>query len=168
VGKAKTKQKEKGKSKLCWNCEGRVPIEIEQCPYCGVSVQPLMVPGADLLAPPYARAQAEEAIPDAPYQTDESQEADGDSQESTEKRTSPWRLREARRFILPLIALQTGVVFSFFSIALLLFSQKGVLTLQWRGDIWYLYLLVALPLLIVGFISLLHWSEDSTLSSNSR
>lgn len=163
-------KKEEKKTKLCWNCEGRIALELERCSYCGVSVQPLMIQGATDLRPLYsfdnrqtaAAAVAVTQAPPAPYEVEkEEQEAPaeelGDSEEAAGSIAEPMRLLfsgEVKHFVLPLVALQAGVVFLFFGLALYFFSTGQMLTLQWNSEAWYLYLLAALPLLFIGLRSL--------------
>ena len=51
--------------------------------------------------------------------------------------------------------LLAGSVFFLFGLVLALFSHQGVLTLQWDGSIWYVYSALSVPLLIIGWRSLM-------------
>lgn len=160
-------KKEDKKTKLCWNCEGRIALELERCSYCGVSVQPLMIQGATDLRPLYSFDNRQTAAgatvalaPPAPYEV-EKEEASAEDTEGSEAAVGsvvePMRLLfcgEVKHFVLPLVALQAGVVFLFFGLALYFFSTGQMLTLQWNSEAWYLYLLAALPLLFIGLRSL--------------
>lgn len=134
------------KTKLCWNCEGNVSRSAENCPYCAVYLSP---ENEDLqeetapLAPPYPKATLSKEIPKAPYTQQEES-----SEDVIEEPASTFHFQAA---FLPLIFLTTGLISLFFSFMLFLFSENGKLTLQWDGDIWYVYSLIALPLLFFGW-----------------
>jgi hypothetical protein len=47
------------KKRLCWNCEGSVAVNAETCPYCGVSVIPATLEGAEVgFTPSYNKEAA--------------------------------------------------------------------------------------------------------------
>lgn len=126
------------KTKLCWNCEGSVSRSAENCPYCAVYLSPEK---EDLSQdPPYSKQ-----IPKAPYNPVEQEEVIG-LPEAQELATTGFR-----GAFLPLILLSTGLISLFFSLILFLFAENGKLTLQWDGSYWYIYLLLALPLLYFGW-----------------
>lgn len=161
------------KNKLCWNCEGRVSFQDENCPYCGVYLSPLNSEEAEekssLFSAPYRPDQPgkeEQSVPAAPYKTQEkskpvkTQEPVKPSEDIA--RTS-FISNEARTIVLPLILLLSGSVFFLFGIALLLFSQNGVFTLQWNSNYWYVCFLLAIPMLFFGWRALQQDSLDSNL-----
>lgn len=117
------------KQKLCWHCEGSVFVHEENCPYCGVYLNP--------------EAEKEDEF--------SSIELDDSHDEITHKRDETDTLFS---FLKPLTMLLLGSTLSVFSLILFLFNQNGVFTLQWNADAWYLYLLVSLPLLWLGWKSL--------------
>ena len=61
---------------------------------------------------------------------------------------------EGRGVVVPMLLLLPGVFFLLFSLILLLFSNHGLLTLQWKAQYWFIYAGVALPLLYFGWRSL--------------
>lgn len=148
------------KKKLCWNCEGRVTLHEENCPFCGVYLSPLGKIGepenkGNLFAPPYQVEDSdseEQKIPAAPFAMDVAALKEkvaalpADAQLKTGYLTE-----EMKTVILPLILLSAGTVLLLFGIALLLFSQNGVFTLKWDAEHWYIYLLLALPMLFFGW-----------------
>lgn len=149
------------KQKLCWNCEGSVATHIENCPYCGVYLSPDQQEefNFDLLKPPYPLQsdEADEAVnvPKAPYTPDEIKE-----EPLFEEKKSYKFLFIPFETILPLVGLTSGVVFALFSLALYLFSDNGILTLQWNADYWYIYALLAAPALCLGWYSLSNIKEE--------
>jgi|ERR1700733_7695242 len=141
------------KKKLCWNCEGRVPLDSENCPYCAVYLGPAPndKDGRSVLAPPYKIVETEdqeEVVPESPFTS---------SKEDSEKESLPILAdsnNNVTQVVLPLALLSGGALFSLFGFILFLFSEKGMLNLQWNGEYWYLYLTFALPMLILGWRSL--------------
>ena len=128
----------KNKTKLCWNCEGSIDLKAEKCPFCGVSTDVSPIPGTQP-----KKAQAPQAsnkkAPAGFYQPKE--EIQEESKESPFQATA-----------LAISALLLGTVLAIFSLMLALFSNsKGVFSLSWNGDWWYVYLAIALPLLWIGW-----------------
>lgn len=140
------------KKKLCWNCEGRVSFEEENCPYCSVYLGPTIDEEGkqDALAPPYQIVEDEEEqdIPESPYQLGEEQ-LEEKAPELDEAAS------DLRQVVLPMGMLSAGSLFFLFGLMLLIFSdQGGTLTLSWSADYWYIYVLLALPALLFGWVSL--------------
>lgn len=143
------------KTKLCWNCEGSVSVELENCPYCAVYLGP-PEGGDDLLDPPYRMSEeGDQQAPAAPYALEEA----ADEQVKEAAQTS---VDEVKTVALPLAFLSLGTVFFMFGLVLLLFSHQGVLTLHWNGHYWFIYLFTALPMLFLG------WRALNKLESDTR
>lgn len=149
------------KTKLCWNCEGNVSRTAENCPYCAVYLSP---ESEDLKAlqqsapkAPYKPEKAKD-IPKAPYSPVNEVVAD---QEEVLAKEGVVKHNAFQSLFLPLIFLTTGLIFLFFSLMLFLFSEHGKLTLQWDGDIWYIYGILAVPLLILGWYYLNQSSDNN-------
>ena len=142
------------KIKLCWNCEGRVTLEQENCPYCGVYLSPSSGSEKDnSILPPYRLVTTEEeaAIPKSPYSTASDAVENESTQASLEESNEADQINA---IIIPMGLLLIGVSFLLFSLILLLFSDRGVLTLSWNADIWYVYLALAVPSLFFGWRAL--------------
>ncbi|ADI37479.1 putative uncharacterized protein [Waddlia chondrophila 2032/99] len=141
----------KQKKKLCWNCEGRVSFEEENCPYCSVYLGPAIEKDGkqNVLAPPYQIIEEEEDLDalESPYQI----EGDSAAEEVPELDEAK---NDMRQVVLPLGMLSAGSLFFLFGLMLLIFSDHGTLTLSWSADYWYLYVLLALPALFFGWVSL--------------
>lgn len=58
---------------------------------------------------------------------------------------------EVRRFMTTLILLLLGSIFLLFSLALLMLGDGETLTLQWKANLWPLFLLLSVPLMILGW-----------------
>ena len=148
------------KKRLCWNCEGSVSVSEETCPFCGVSVIPAFLEGASVeFAPPYSSHDEKDlAIPKSPFagheEFEESEHADLKAAKDSEE--GDVNVDEFKRVAIAVTLLLSGSVFFLFSMALGLFSNNsGLLTLQWDGSYWYVYTALALPLLLLGWRSLM-------------
>jgi hypothetical protein len=154
----------KNDKRLCWNCEGNVSHHLSQCPYCGVDLtQPKereesnvfqgfgspfqSAPDQNIPQPPYARTQTKDFIvTEEEWNTTLNQ----GKEESKEEDTAPTTKREIIAFLL----IMPGIVFFLFALALIFFSNKGVLTLQWNQNVAYFYFLGAIPLIYLGWRAL--------------
>lgn len=138
------------KKKLCWNCEGRVTLTEEYCPFCGVYLSPSTVPeGADPshhLSPPYKLV--EEEVKSATDRQDHDQEENTDDQSPQNQEKD----EEFKSLCITISSLLSGVVFFIFGLVLFMFSHQGIFSLQWNAHYWYIYLLASLPLLFMGWV----------------
>lgn len=139
------------KKKMCWSCEGNVPFSAETCPFCGVSLEHI-TPQKDYKSPyRLAKPEETEAIPVAPIaKSDDTAEMEEDPLAS-----------QTKKVMITLACLSIGVMFLIFGTVLFLFSgSDGMLVLKWDGHYWYVYLVIGLPLLIVGWRTLGHIVEQ--------
>lgn len=136
------------KTRLCWNCEGSVSIAEETCPFCGVSVVPASLDPSPLnnFAPPYSIDKSTSLT--SPYIVNNEQF----SQVQEELEPS---IDEFKKTIIATSLLLTGSVFFIFGLALMLFSTDGVFILRWNGTLWFIYSALSLPLLLLGWRSLM-------------
>ncbi len=147
------------KKKLCWNCEGNVSREINNCPYCGVYLHATEEEEDSSWNPSYRPASKMEEIPSPLYQIQQEQSTDDDELDHSveETRETPQALNgillmdQLKRDIFPLLFLMMGSVFFLFGVVLVLFAQNGTLTLQWQGHDGFYFLILAFPLLIFGW-----------------
>ena len=145
------------KKKLCWNCEGNVSVAEENCPYCGVSVRPPSLEGvSNNFTPPYQMAHTakNQTIPPSPYAPQIHEESKIEEEKENNQVSSSLPTGEFKNVLIPMLFLLAGSVFFLFGMVLLLFSQNGLFKLSWNGNLWYLYLLVSVPLLFIGWMAL--------------
>lgn len=137
------------KQKLCWNCEGSVARTLENCPYCGVYLNPEEEAPSQEPQAPYIPAEEEhqQKVPEAPYAPvlEKVMPAVVKGDEASFSFSS---------VVLPILYLTSGAIALLFSLILLIFSVDGKLTLQWDAGVWYYFALAALPLLLFGLRSL--------------
>jgi len=147
------------RKKLCWNCEGSVTFSEETCPFCGVSVVPAFLEGAEAeFAPPYKLTEEKDfGIPKSPFALDEPDEG-REIVTQAKQAAIPLQETEAGTFkqaALAAVLLSGGAVFFLFSLALGLFSHNGIFTLQWDATYWFVYTFVAVVFLFIGWRMLL-------------
>lgn len=145
------------KKKLCWNCEGNVARDIDNCPYCGVYLHAEEV--EDSGWNPAYHPQKTEEVPPPPYQIKTDAEEIQRHQntifiEESESAAKHSLFALFKRDIFPILFLMTGSVFFLFGVVLLLFSQNGTLILQWQESHGLYFLLFAIPLISFGWMFL--------------
>lgn len=148
------------KKKLCWNCEGNVSRQIDNCPYCGVYLHAEELEENSSWNPSYQPSSKTEEIPAPIYQIQQEEEV-----EETEEIEEPvfnqenqadsdlysWTqlTTQLRKDVFPILFLMMGSIFFLFGVVLYLFSQNGALVLQWQANQAPYFLFFSLPL--VGF-----------------
>lgn len=145
----------KNDKRLCWNCNGYVEFQFENCPYCSCHIDHLSKNQAvksgvegelnaslneSVLNPPYPAISKEFAVTKEEW--DQALNEDVAEREPEEK--------EHKNDLVAMIMLLPGVMFVLFAAILFFFSSDGVLQLQWKASFAYFYLLGAIPLLIFG------------------
>lgn len=151
------------KKKLCWNCEGNVSRQIDNCPYCGVYLHAEELEENSDWNPSYRPSSKTEEIPSPIYQIQQEQEDSAETESNERIEESPVDIKkeesevfawsqlstQLKKDVYPILFLMMGSIFFLFGVVLLLFSQNGVLTLQWQGSHALYFLAASLPL--VGF-----------------
>lgn len=128
----------KTKKKLCWNCEGEVLLTASNCPFCGVNVE------ADSHTPPY-KLQSNPTVPQSPYGKVEA------PQEPVKEEKEHFA-NDPKSIALSIAFMVAGSTFALFGLVLWLFSDvAGNLTLQWKAEYWFIYVLSSLPMVYLGW-----------------
>lgn len=152
------------KKKLCWNCDGNISYEVDNCPYCGVYVQGAEWDEDTSWNPTYHPPKEESEVPAPLYAVAENQlEEERCTVESLPLSNniapSP-SLSSFKRDFFPLFFLMAGSIALLFGVVLILFAKNGTLTLQWKGSYGYYFLLFSIPLLLMGWRSLQQIESD--------
>lgn len=154
------------KKKLCWNCEGNVSKEIDNCPYCGVYLHA-------------AEQEENHSIWNPSYQSTHLAEEESEENEEEEDmpmasespsinifslfQASPKIKQSIKTDVLSVLFLMAGSIFLLFGTLLFLFAdEQGYFTLRWQADQWIYFLSLAFPLLYFGwrFWQQLHPNEE--------
>ncbi|MGE3954110.1 MAG: hypothetical protein AB7F31_02790 [Parachlamydiales bacterium] len=151
--------------KLCWNCEGSVHIHATKCPFCSTDLTAGTSPHLEHVEPlsPYTppNRQQKTTAPAPPYNPQRGYEIDS----AAEEYGTQFRAEEPQQQVeeeeeagptnaLPLLLLLPGIFFLLFGLVLVLFSHDGELTMRWNARYWFVYLLIAMPMLYFGWRTL--------------
>lgn len=141
------------KKKLCWNCEGSVDKEAENCLFCGVYLHPEEIKNKkkEVDDEDFTPIYQEEEISDEPSSSSSPLKEEPSIENLLSKTYSST--------LLPTLFLLSGSFFFLFGLILYLFSKDGVFSLQWNGNFWFLYLFISLPLLFMGWRALSSFEE---------
>lgn len=138
------------KKKLCWNCEGNVSHQADNCPYCAVYLHgPDDEEEAALWNPSFQSSDKTEEIPAPIYQIQDAAE-EGKKKMAQPAAPSLELLNSLKRDVFPILFLMMGSLFFLFGTVLLLFAQNGTLTLQWNGSQAIYFLGCSIPLVLLG------------------
>lgn len=143
------------KKKLCWNCEGSVDRDAENCLYCGVYLHP-----EDKKK---QQEELEEEDFEPPYQEEEVVEEKTTPAPSyvaeaiAEPKITQQNIKAA---LIPILFLLSGSFFFFFGMILYLFSTDGVFVLRWNAHYWFVYLFLSAPLLFGGWRALRYLDDE--------
>lgn len=164
------------REKMCGQCEGRVPFDATQCPFCASPVdglpkeyQPSLFESkslkdslVSLYTPPYLGKEiAAEERPSLPKQPpaqetasayrDVTREPFRDvAAEELAMATEHQEEELGKSSLWPTLLLVGGSNLFLLSLMQLFFSKGGILRLEWDASYWLLYLLAALPMLYFG------------------
>ncbi len=138
---------EEERTKLCPHCEGRIPIPLDDCPYCGQSIfsQAAFSLGNEkenpAFVPPYLARWEEEPV------REEKQAAVRGKEIQKEK-------MKQKSLLLTILLLTIGSYLFALGILVFLFSENGKLVLEWKSRYSLLYCFLASPLLYIGWLRL--------------
>lgn len=143
----------KEKQKICSHCEGRISVEADTCLYCGM---PLVADAtaassavsASLYAPPY-KAKSEAEFSPKFTTAAPKEEASLGSIAIPAQMAAEEGKEDTSSFVSLFLALIGSTLFI---VGLMqgLFSENGVLRLEWNCKYWFLFCLLSLPVLYMG------------------
>ena len=155
----------KDKVKMCPFCEGNVPIDAEDCRYCGSS----FIKGSQKARTPYQTEDSLAGLYEPPYSPDRSSSRFGisspeDREKEQEDETPPLEEKkkkektpslkvdpEEESKLGSILLLSIGGWLFTLSWLLFFLSDQGTITLQWKSKYWPLYLLVSALFLYQGW-----------------
>lgn len=146
--------------KMCWNCEGNVQLQDEVCPYCQtildnfdqLTLNTNLAHGTALYPPAYDQSKI---IPATTFALPSTEQADQDKQLLPRPHES-----SLLTMTIAMALLMTGLLFSIFALVLLVFAHNGKLILAWNSTYWYIYALLAMPLLFFGWRAIQNVEEE--------
>lgn len=157
------------KKRLCWNCEGRVPQQEENCLYCGVYLNGTLDKGPEETQEDFeehqdVRSDKNDTLQNPLYTpiVQNATEPQGKSipQLPQDEESSILSSMKLNREFCMLLLLLIGSTFLLFGLALLLFSEQGIFRLEWDASVWFVYEGIALLVLFFGWRLLNNSSEE--------
>lgn len=137
---------QKKRLKLCQYCDGQIDLDVIVCPYCGNHVSEPKT---------FSQKPAEESLFPPPYA---SSQKSFDNLEENFSSTAPQPKELAAEptttrgnIFLPTLLFSLGMNLSLLGLFILFFSKKGELLLKWDAHFWFVYVLLALPLMFFGY-----------------
>jgi hypothetical protein len=120
-------------------------------------------PNLNAFASPFKpSATANSSVPKALYTATAEENVEQPETTPTPGEEPDFALSDLHRTLLTLVSLSLGLVLFIFSAVLFLFSDVNeTFTLHWNGAYWYLYLLIALPLIYFGWKTMKDFHEYS-------
>ncbi|MBA2728381.1 MAG: hypothetical protein H0U49_09450 [Parachlamydiaceae bacterium] len=159
------------RKKMCWNCEGNVNLNAENCPYCQSALYPQ---GEDSEKPikqeypsPYKPPRTDHSMsqsfaPSSPFTGKIAQE-DSEENEHSEENDEISDIRhvsDTKNVVVTMGMLMGGLVFFIFGLLLLLYSSNGYLVLRWSNAYWFFYAGIGALMIFLGFYNLKNIDEN--------
>lgn len=171
----------KDRQKMCPQCDGRIPLEAELCPYCATeqAAQPseedaqfyrqqsLQDSLTALHSPLYSAKNSGYMHSDVKQGSTFMKQTDSFKGVIPEKRfhsSAPLgipsippqmqeeqQLAEEKTSFWPILFLAVGANLLVLGLLQLFFSDNGLLRLEWDSTYWFVYCLAALPLVFLGY-----------------
>ena len=139
------------KTKLCIHCEGRVPLDATDCPYCGAGLLQEPVSRLEVSHPhedenPPAFDETLAYLYEPPYKGSVAQ-----PDEARVIEEGPSIKAEEKYLLLPVLLFSIGVLMVALALLLVVVSSSRVLTLEFNSTFWPYYLLLGLPMACFGY-----------------
>jgi hypothetical protein len=151
---------QKKRLKMCPHCDGQIDLDALICPYCGRELVMGKKNSEENKNPTdfMSRTTPEEtsaSLYPPPYQPKihdpiEQQEEILPLQETAVKQ------EEKENLLWPTLLFSFGANLLLLGLFLLFFSKQGELLLRWNGHYWFVYLLLGLPIAVLGYKGLNH------------
>jgi len=126
------------RQKMCANCDGRIPYEATQCPYCFTTL-----PGDSASSKIFTSSQENlTSLYNPPYQSEKT---------ATPKETAVVmeKTEETKSFWPILLLTLAGNLFTL-GILQFFFSDHGTVRLEVNGSYWFLLILASVPMFYFG------------------
>ncbi len=162
------------REKLCVQCEGRISLDAQTCPYCAADQSTTRMQNS-FQAPIFQSQSLEDSLTSLytpPYQGKRPQFESQASQELPPMYEEPPLYKEVterpemnpllgatveeetnkpKSSLWPTLFLIAGANLAILGLMQLFFSKDGLLRLEWDANYWFFYCLLAAPLLYFGY-----------------
>lgn len=145
------------RQKMCPSCEGMISVDVVVCPYCTTDLSSFVAkesPSKAALLKNKALQDASSALytPSYTSETEGKREFKQVVNEPARSATAPQPIKEQKvDALFPILAFCVGGVLLTLGLMQFFFSENGMLTLEWDVQYWYIYCLIAAPLIFFGF-----------------
>ena len=175
--------KPKDQQKMCSHCEGRIAVEANSCPYCGM---PLIEDSESTVTSSFQTGMSSQdslsSLYPPPYSNRNFSQMKTDNKDLQSKFKAPQALaenpfakmpigtnaaaltekkEEEKAGFMPLLLILLGSNLLTLGLMLALFSDEGFLRLEWSSKHWFYYCLIALPLIGLGMKKIKEVKEPS-------
>lgn len=133
------------RQKMCPNCDGRIPQESTQCPFCFAQLS------SDSSTPKVTTTDPLSALYPPPYTTS------GAASETKSTAKSTTAVESSEREAIPfwsILMLALGSNLLTLGVLQFFFSDRGILKLEMNASYWFLMVLIAGPLIYFGLKNL--------------
>lgn len=151
----------KEKQRICTHCEGRISVEADTCLYCGM---PLLAEGASgpvaqesvtsMYAPPYGQKSADymkiESEFSPKFKSPTPQKDSSFAGLSLPEKTAEEEAGGSKSGFIALLLSLLGSGLLILGLMQGLFSDEGFLRLEWNCRYWFLFCVLAMPMLYFG------------------
>lgn len=139
------------RQKMCPNCDGRIPHEATQCPYCFATMQvdaarnqTLQDSLTSLYSPPYSSKAG------TLFANEEKQASPRESMIAPAAVLEKDEGEENKSF-WPILFLSLAGNLFVLGVLQFFFSEEGMVKLEINGSYWFLFILLSLPLFFFGW-----------------
>ena len=165
--------KPKDRQKMCTHCEGRIAVEANSCPYCGM---PLIEDSESATTPVFQSGLTSQesltSLYPPPYSNRNFSHMKTENKDSQSKFKAPQALvenpfakmplagntvkterneeQEEKSGFAPLLLALVGSNLLTLGLMQVMFSEGGFLRLEWSSKYWFLYCLFAIPMIYAG------------------
>lgn len=155
------------RQKMCTQCDGRVPVEAQECPYCSAEFheppqeesstlfksQTLQDSLTSLYAPPYGvkPSYSISSTPQEPLKKTSQDTFREVPAKSPEMPIQSQEETEAKSNFTPILILFAASNCLILGLLQALFSSNGRLTMEWDASYWFIYCVISIPLFFFGY-----------------
>ncbi|MEI6243340.1 MAG: hypothetical protein WCP39_08085 [Chlamydiota bacterium] len=141
---------QKKRLKLCQYCDGQLDLDVIVCPYCGNEV--VEKKKEDLpVGSPFSSQKTESSLYPPPYRSTREESEEIFMKQEPMQKEEVLEAPEEKGAFLSTMLFSLGINLVLVGFFILLFSRHGELLLRWDSRFWFVYVLLALPLIFFGF-----------------
>jgi hypothetical protein len=141
---------QKKRLKLCPYCDGQLDLDVIVCPFCGNEVAEKKREEAPI-SKLYTPQVTESSLYPPPYQPIREEPEDIFMRQEPIQKEAAMEAPQEKSAFLPTLLFSLGINLVLVGFFILFFSRHGELLLRWDSRFWFVYVLLALPLIFFGY-----------------